>query len=215
MRVCPSDNLVLVDLHACKMCFFFLPPSRTDHSGGENNQVRSPIRPLAPKVLHLFPEILSEQLSLVLNEIIQSGLFPDAWKTASVLPLQKIKPTNLDARGLSSYCQISRIPFPAKVLEKLLNTKLTAFISAGNLLDHSQYGCREGHGTETALGMAAEELRIILDAGGKAALILFDPTAAIRHSEPRNTSQQISRDGDPRYRPHFIVILPSGQNFFR
>lgn len=197
-------------------CVFFLPPPieqiiqvvKTTKSG-------APSDPCPPKVLHLFPEILSEQLSLVLNEIIQSGLFPDAWKTASVLPLQKIKPTNLDARGLSSYCQISRMPFPAKVLEKLLNTQLTAFISAGNLLDHSQYGCREGHGTETALVMAAEELRIILDAGGKAALILFDPTAAIQHSEPRNTSQQISRDGDPRYRPHFIVILPSGQNFFR
>lgn len=57
-------------------------------------------------------------------------------------------------------------------MEKLLNKQLAQYLSDGNILDHSQFGFREGHGTETALLTEVEELRSVLDPGGKAALVL-------------------------------------------
>lgn len=61
------------------------------------------------------------------------------------------------------------------MLETILNKQLTTYIAENNLLDHSQFGFREGHGTETAL--VTVELRKPLDARKKAALILLDLSA--------------------------------------
>lgn len=136
----------------------------------------TPSDPCPPKVFHLFTDLISEQLKILCTEIIQSGIFPDAWKIASVRPL--LKKSNLDPAELGSYRPISRLPFLSKVLEKILNKQLPTYIAENNLLDHSQFGFREGNGTETALVTVTEELRKPLDAGKKAALILLDLSAA-------------------------------------
>lgn len=100
--------------------FCFSPPSLDQISQVvKTSKSGAPSYPCPPKVFHICQKLVSEQLNLLFTMVIQSGLFPDAWKTASVLPL--LKKPNLDPKEPSSYSPISRIPFPSKVLEKLLN----------------------------------------------------------------------------------------------
>lgn len=59
-----------------------------------------------------------------------------------------------------------------------MNIHLSKYIEDHQLLDDTQFGFRRGHGTGTALIKASEHIRIILDQGGTAVLILLDLSAA-------------------------------------
>lgn len=87
------------------------------------------------------------------------------------------KPT-LDPREEKNYRPIASLPFPSKLIEKIMNRQLTDYIDQHQLLDDTQFGFRKGHRTETALIKATEEIRTILDKGGAAILILLDLSVA-------------------------------------
>ena len=98
----------------------------------------------------------------------------DGWKEVNALLK---KPTG-DPNTLSRYRPISHLPFPAKVMEKVINTQLADHLELHQLLDSSQSGFRTNHSTETALIAATDDIRSILDHGETAALILLDLSAA-------------------------------------
>lgn len=129
-----------------------------------------------PKILQLAPKVTANYLKDIFNCMFSKGYFLILWKRASILPL--LKKTNLDNTDPNSYRPISRLPLPAKIVEKAMTIELTQFINDNKLLDGSQYGFRSQHSTELALINMSEEIREVLDKGGKTALILLDPTSA-------------------------------------
>lgn len=87
-----------------------------------------------------------------------------------------VEKPSLDPKKVESYRPISRLPFPAKILERAMNEEILTFLDANQLLDSFQYGFRANHSTESAL-VAAEELKRAVNKGGRAVLILFDLSA--------------------------------------
>lgn len=142
---------------------------KTVHSG-------APLDPCPVWILEQIPEVIGDALTPLLNAIFISGIFPKLWKTASVLPL--LKKQTLYPGDPNNYRPISRLPFPAKVLEKAMNIQLSTHLQTNNSLDPSQYGFRTNHSTELALAKSMEEIREALDRGGNAVLILLDLSAA-------------------------------------
>ncbi|GFU03087.1 RNA-directed DNA polymerase from mobile element jockey [Trichonephila clavipes] len=62
------------------------------------------------------------QLTNIISNIFTTGHFPNSWKTASVIPIQKPgKPHGL----ADSYRLISLLPVLSKLAEKLILTRLT------------------------------------------------------------------------------------------
>lgn len=122
------------------------------------------------------PAVIGTALTPVLNASFCSGVFPKPWKKALILPL--LKKQTLGPGDPNSYRPISRLPFPAKVLEKAMNNQLNVFLQSSISLDPSQYGFRANHSTELALVKSTEEIREALDRGGNAVLILLDLSAA-------------------------------------
>ena len=72
---------------------------------------------------------------------VTSGIFPDNWKMARVVPLFK----GGDASNVSNYRPISLLPLPGKLLEKLVHQKLIVFIESHQILNCNQGGFRSGH----------------------------------------------------------------------
>ncbi|KAJ1099932.1 hypothetical protein NDU88_005025 [Pleurodeles waltl] len=95
---------------------------------------------------------------------------------AEINPLLK-KPM-ADPRDLKNFRPISLLPFPAKVIEKIVNRQLTHYLKENNILDPSQSGFRSKHSTKTALIAATDDIRALLDNGETTALILLDLSAA-------------------------------------
>lgn len=150
-------------------CDTFLAVSALVKSG-------SPCDPAPSKVMKQAIEVISPVACDLINASISTGVVPPLWKQARVKAL--LKKPSLDPDTLASYRPISLLPVISKILEKHVNVTLSAYLESHNLLHPAQTRFRPCHSTETALLAVMEESRKILDAGGTAAVILLDLSAA-------------------------------------
>ena len=80
-------------------------------------------------------------LAEIINCSFNSGVFPQALKTAKVVPIFK-----KGARDeVSNYRPISVLPFFSKIFEKLMYVRLNNYITKENILFPSQHGFQHGH----------------------------------------------------------------------
>ena len=91
-------------------------------------------------------KIMDDPLTLIVNQSLGSGIFPNKLKIAKVIPIFKKD----DAHLLNNYRPISLLPTISKVFEKVVQEHLTEFLNVNKLLYNSQYGFRKAHSTETA-----------------------------------------------------------------
>lgn len=91
----------------------------------------------------------AEEVASVFNYCLESGVFPEMWKTAKLMLIRKPgKPLDLP----SSYRPLSLINSTAKLFERVLKNRLEALLSSsGNCLSEHQFGLRRGRSTMDAL----------------------------------------------------------------
>ena len=75
-------------------------------------------------------------LTLIFNQSLNEGIFPDKMKLAEVISLYKNKAMD----HLVNYRPISLLMTLSKVLEKLMYKRVVAFIEKYDILYRSQYG---------------------------------------------------------------------------
>lgn len=90
---------------------------------------------------------ISTPLTYIYNLSFSSGCFPNTWKVASVIPIHKDGPRD----SPSNYRPISLLSVFSKLLEKLMNKRLRAFLETNNLLSSRQFGFRTHISTEDAV----------------------------------------------------------------
>ena len=108
-------------------------------------------------------------LTLIVNQSLSSGIFPNKLKIAKVIPIFKKD----DAHSLNNYRPISLLPPISKVFEKVVQEQLTEFLNVNKLLYNSQYGFRKAHSTETATLELIDTLLQTLDKKDIPISILF------------------------------------------
>lgn len=102
---------------------------------------------LSVKILKLiFPFIASVLLKIV-NKSFASGVFPNIFKIARVIPLHK----GGDPSSLINFRPISLLSSLSKVLERAMFNKMLSFIDKFHILSDSQFGFRKNHSTELAI----------------------------------------------------------------
>ena len=100
-----------------------------------------------PIIAHSSLRKIALPLAAVINCSFETGIFPRALKIAKITPIFK-KGSREEA---SNYRPISILPFFAKIIEKIMNERLTNFISSSNILYTSQYGFQSGRSPYMAL----------------------------------------------------------------
>lgn len=116
-------------------------------------------------VPHLLPVI-----SHIINHCITFSVFPDCWKKANVIPLQKTRnPTEFkDLRP------ISILPVLSKILEKIIDNQLRHHFNQNNLIPNIQSGFRPGYGCSAALLKITDDIFHNLDNKLATILVLLD-----------------------------------------
>ncbi|GFT36936.1 probable RNA-directed DNA polymerase from transposon X-element [Trichonephila clavipes] len=75
----------------------------------------------------------------IIENMFKLSYFPNAWKTASVVPI--LKPDK-DATNVQNYRLISSLPILSKVAEKIILNRMTYHFLTNNLFIPEQHGFR-------------------------------------------------------------------------
>ena len=124
---------------------------------------------ISTKLLKVCKHQICKPLTLVINQMLSNGIFPDDLKIAKVIPLFKKGDQSL----LNNYRPISLLPSISKILERIIFNQIHTYFSTNDLYYSGQYGFREKHSTQ----MAALEL-IDIDAGSVPIAIFIDLSKA-------------------------------------
>ena len=101
---------------------------------------------LSLKIIKYLKKLISAPLTFIINQMFNTGIFPESLTIAKVKPLFKKN----DYHTISNYCPISLLPSISKVFEKIIYQQTYSYFQKNNLFNSSQYGFRGGHSTELA-----------------------------------------------------------------
>ena len=98
------------------------------------------------KMLKLIAPSIVKPLTLIINQSLFTGAFPEKLKMAKVIPLFKKD----DRLLMDNYRPVSLLTSISKVFEKVAHNQLSNYFINNKLLFKSQYGFRAEHSTEFA-----------------------------------------------------------------
>jgi hypothetical protein len=98
-------------------------------------------------------------LAHIYNASLNSGVFPDVWKTVKVIPLYKKR----DRHDMNNYRPISNISVFAKLLGRVMYNRLISFFHKNNIFTETQNGFRKGKYIETVTQALIERIQESLD----------------------------------------------------
>ena len=98
--------------------------------------------------------VLTDQLIHLFNCSLATGIFPDKWKIAKVLPLFK----GGDRENVNNYRPILLLPLPGNMLEKIVHKRISNFWDNNDFLTKNQGGFRKGHSTTATIGDLTDDL---------------------------------------------------------
>ena len=110
-------------------------------------------------VMKSIKNVILKPLTLIINQIINTGVFPNKLKIAKIIPIFK-----KDDRTLfTNYRPISLLPIFSKVIEKVIGIQINDFFVENKLFFNHQYGFRSGHSTELAALELTDRIITALD----------------------------------------------------
>ena len=119
-------------------------------------------------------ENFTRALANVINSSFSSGIFPNALKTAKVVPIHKGGPK----LEVANYRPISLLGSFSKIYEKLMHARVLEFLDKNDSLFENQYGFRPGRSCEHALLNAQNSLLHSLNKKQISLLLLLDYSKA-------------------------------------
>lgn len=98
---------------------------------------------------------ISQPLTVLINQCIIEGVFPDALKVAKVTPIYK----KVSVYNIANYRPISILPTISKIFETILKNRIIKFFDKYNLLSE-QHDYRKHKSTITAIKAVVDEIII-------------------------------------------------------
>ena len=111
---------------------------KTSHSRGHDG--------ISSELLKLIADDISKYITLIINQSLHSGIFPDILKIAKVTPIHK----KGDSKLITNYRPISVLPLISKIFETVICDQLNCYFVSNNLLCPQQYGITKNSSTELA-----------------------------------------------------------------
>ncbi|PZC76581.1 hypothetical protein B5X24_HaOG204421 [Helicoverpa armigera] len=125
---------------------------------------------ISSKLIRLAAPVLTDPITYLCNLSLEQGTYPKIFKIALISPIHKSD----DKRIPSNYRPISLLSCLSKILEKLVNKKLTTYLETNGLLTSSQFGFRKGISTNDALLKLTSTITRHVDAGKKVIGVFLD-----------------------------------------
>ena len=109
--------------------------------------------------LKLIKQVISKPLEILFNSSFSSGIVPNSFKVARVIPVFK----KGSHTSLNNYRPISLLSIFNKLLEKLMYNRLINFIQKKNILYDKQFGFRAHHSTDHAILSIIDKIQLAVE----------------------------------------------------
>ena len=129
---------------------------------------------MSTKLLKQISSFISPVLTIITNQSLSTGIFPEKLKIAKVLPLFK----KGNCHHFDNYRPISLLPSISKVIERIVYDQLYEYFNKNKLVYDSQYGFRQLHSTELAALEITDRLTQNIDEGKVSITIYLDLSKA-------------------------------------
>ena len=129
---------------------------------------------ISTKILKDAIGVLAAPITWIVNTSILTGIFPDMWKMAKVIPILK----KGNAKLLKNYRPVSILNTSSKILEEAIRIQVSKFFETHNLFPQNQHGFRPKRSTTTALIALQNCLMANKMAGKTTGMLLWDLSAA-------------------------------------
>ena len=96
------------------------------------------------------PNIVRHMIQTSLN----TGVFPDKWKIANIIPLQK----GGEKSNVSNLRPVSLLPLPTKIIERIVHDRVMFHLERNNLLEINQGGFRKNHSTMDTIAKFSNDI---------------------------------------------------------
>ena len=116
---------------------------------------------ISTKLIKSAKTVRNKPLTLLVNQMLNSGQFPSELKISRVTPLFNIG----DPALFTNYRPISLLPSMSKIFECVIFHQLFDYMSINNLITIEQFGFRTGHFTELAAIQLVNHLTKQMDMG--------------------------------------------------
>ena len=113
------------------------------------------------KLLKVVADIIVVPLCNIINLSFSTGVFPEVWKIAKVIPLHKGGSTE----ELNNFRPISLLSIFDKIIEKLMHVRLYAFLEEHNILCKNQFGFKKKSNCAHSLIEITERIKESIDEG--------------------------------------------------
>ena len=114
---------------------------------------------ISTKLLLALQHTIVKPITLIINQSLNTGIFPSKLKVAKVIPIFKKGNKKL----LENYRPISILPSLSKIFEKVVFHQLYSYFDTNNLLNPNQYGFRKKISTEHAILHIVDRLLFEID----------------------------------------------------
>ena len=135
-----------------------------------NTMKSSGFKDIAAKIFKDAFMVLVPQLVYMFNLSLSTGIFPDGWKRATIIPLYK----GGTKTEVSNYRPVSLLPLPGKLLEKIVHACLTHFLDENKIISDKQGGFRKGFSTSTSIANLTDDLLTGINRGEIALAAFMD-----------------------------------------
>lgn len=105
---------------------------------------------ISPHVLKACAAEIAPMLTVIFNQSLSSGIVPEDWVDANVVPLHKKGQQDL----VDNYRPVSLTCIISKVMEHIIYSAIARHLESNSILTPSQHGFRPGHSCETQLILA-------------------------------------------------------------
>lgn len=157
----PLNSFVLLDTDASEIAAL-ITGLKTDCSVGHDRISNKILKILKPKIV--------APLTHIFNSCLAAGVFPNSFKQSIICPIFK----GGDGELVSNYRPIAILTALSKLLEKILNRRLTDFLEKNKLLSHNQFGFRSDRSTEDAVHELVHNVSSGLNDGKKCLAVFLD-----------------------------------------
>ena len=121
-------------------------------------------------------EELMEYLLHIINTSLQSGIFPDHFKSALVKP--KLKHASDDRNINKNFRPITNLCFLSKVIEKCVLKQLLIHLEDNELFCSFQSAYRQFHSCETAIAKVSNDIFMNMESNAPSFLVFLDLSSA-------------------------------------